>query len=157
MNALPDIPYTPESFGVPQEPPKKKRSGVVPALVIVLGGCVALPLCVCLCCVAVLFFSLRQPVTVVTAWGLSLNSNSNTSYDLADLFVCPDSQAADYTNQMRTDLAYFSVFQTSQEGTGDSVEATGTYVENGFSRAWSATLTVGDGGTFGRCVERVDD
>jgi hypothetical protein len=68
--------------------------------------------------------------------------------------TCSGSQAETLTNQYQRNGYYFSTF-TPGTASGDTVPADGTMYQNGNLVNWSATFYITDGGTLGRCIDRI--
>jgi hypothetical protein len=134
-----------------QQPPKKSR----PWWLLGCLGCLGLIVAICCCCVVGAFAAFTQPNFIVGFFGGSLGGPDQ--YAAAQLVVCTGSQAETYLNQMETDAAYFTTFTTSDTDDSDGILATGTIFRNGQSEAWSANFFVTSGGTFGNCIDRIEE
>ena len=142
--------YNAQSFGSPmQEAPKSNRNR---NLMLACGGCFAILLVVCCCCAGAGYFSVRQPVGLATWWGTFIAANS---YETARMVVCDGSPAEAYTATLERQGATFSNFSVNQN-VGDDAVASGTLKIGNESSTWSATFIGGDGGTLGRCIDRIE-
>lgn len=133
--------------------PEPKKSSSNRTVLLACGGCLVLFVLACCCCLVIGIFALRQPVGLATFWGGVVSLEDNES--IMDMIVCEDSQAKVYTDQLRLQGATFNNFSVSQEA-GDDVTATGDLEINGQVTAWEATFFTGDGGLFGRCIDRIE-
>jgi hypothetical protein len=146
--------YDPASFGQPQIQPKKRSGCVSSPLLIALGGCAAVSLLVCLCCIGGSFLVIREPIGAVVLWG----AGAQSGWGISEYFVCEGSQAATVTEDFKTrNVVFSSTFNTVQDASdSNQVEVSSAYTEDGETVNWEATFTVKEaGGFFSNCIDRI--
>ena len=157
--SLPPIPedYSPESFGQPLPVYDEQQSGKGRTFACLgCGGMSAVLLLCCCCCVGIFALVIRQPMFVVQFWG---TGGTTESWDLSEMFVCEDSQAAELTQEYANNGARFVTFNvTYDENLGSStVEGVGILNEQGQTINWEATFyTETDNSIPGHCIERIE-
>jgi hypothetical protein len=149
--------YDADSFGSPLPPVQEKRGGRNRALWLTCGGCAVLVALACVCCAIGSYIGLRQDVGQAILWA---GAFQQSNYDVAELLVCDNSQAAEITDQL-ADADAILIDYTFTQGTGENTRVDGTMEIEGVAEFWSATFIIADGGTFGgglfgRCIDEIN-
>jgi len=150
--------YSPETFGLPPQKNTPSAAGSNrTGLAALLGcGCLLGILLLCCCCCLVLgVVAFREPLTLASFWGGALQTEDG--YELANFFTCENSQARDLTNQFARQGALFTSYTIGESVPDGGVRVTATLETGGDLKIWTATLFVSDGGTFGKCINRIDE
>lgn len=139
-----------QDYGTPMPQPQKRGNRT---WLFACGGCLGLLALVCCCCIAATYFGSQQPVIPVTLWGAFISAEN---YDLAENFVCDGSQAARYTDELRSQGARFTDFSANQTNNNDPT-ATGTLETSTGIDAWSATFITAGEGSFpiSECISEI--
>lgn len=148
--------YDAESFSTTLPSVEPKRGGGNRVWLIACGGCTALALLACICCVAVMYFVGRQDIGQASFWAVGFQQQN---YDFADLLVCENSQAEELTSELADANAVLLDYSYTQSSDSD-VRIDGTMEIEGQQEFWSATFIIADGGNFGgglfgRCIEEI--
>jgi len=148
--------YDAESFGTTPESPVQQKRGGNRTWLIACGGCTALVALACICCAIGGYIGLRQDVGQALLWA---GAFQQSNYDVAELLVCDDSQAAELTDQLSDADAVLIDYTFSQES-GSDTRVEGTMEIDGVEEFWSATFIIADGGNFGgglfgRCIDEI--
>jgi len=152
--------YDAESFGTSGSPlpdmrEQKRGWGGSSFFVIACGGCAVLFVLVCACCGIGSYFGGRADVGQALLWAGALQQRN---YDVAELIVCEDSQAEDYTLEL---IAADAVLTSYDFGDGSSAtRIEGAMDIGGESTVWSARFVTNSGGNlggglFGRCIDEI--
>ena len=148
--------YDADSFGTTLPPVQQKRGGGNRVWLMACGGCATLVALACVCCAIGGYIGLRQDVGQALLWA---GAFQQSNYDVADLLVCDDSQAADLTDELADADAVLLDYTFSQES-GSDTRVEGTMEIEGQTSRWSATFVIADGGNFGgglfgRCIDQI--
>ena len=162
---LPEIDYTPESFGTaggrttgnvkPTNSGGNRMMGLPRWLWITCGGCAVLMICICMCCAALVAFSINQPGIEVGTWGIYIQGGY---YQFAEVTVCEGSQAEVYTQTLQDADATFENFLFEKRSGEEFTRGTATLIADGVSGDWEAEFYSQDGGQFplNKCINRID-